>query len=794
MEENNYTIRGNASQGILEKISFLILFAVAFLVPIFFLPVSFISVQFGTSLLFGFGVIVATLVYIVLALVSGSVDMPKPIKTLISVFVVVPVFYILAGIANGFYRMAFLGYTFDISTVGFIVLGFIFMFLVSLLFKNKERIFYSYLSFLVASLLVFLFVVLRMIFGVKFMSFGLFDQITSTVIGSWNNISIFFGVCAILSLITYEMLNVSRVIKVLLSLAILASLFFLALVNFGSVWIIMAICSMLFIVYSVSNKQSDVVISSTWKEKILRIPLYSALFFIISVVFAVSGSSIGGYLSNKLNISNFEVRPSLSLTLEITRNTLKSHPLFGSGPNTFATQWQSFRPDSITTTDFWDTNFAYGIGLIPTFAVTTGILGVLSWLLFFGFYIYFGIKFIFVRVEDQFMKYLIVSSFFASIFLWIMAWIYIPSTVIFILSFFFTGLFFASLYITNLIPLTPYTFSYNPKVGFVSSLVLVTIFFGVSALGFGLYKNSKSLWYFQKSSYALNTSGDITGSEGYMLKAIETVPYDVYYRALTEIRLAKLNAIASQDQKQTKLEDIQKQFSDALPDTISAGKAAVNADSKNYLNWISLGRIYETLVPYKIEGAYNSAQGAYTEALRYNPKNPGIMMLFARLAVANNDIKSARNFVMQAIQAKNNYLDAYFLLSQIEVADNNLRGAIDSVTAASIIDPTNSAVFFQLGLLKYNLKDFNGAIEALEKSIKLVPDYANAKYFLGLSYESVGEHEKAITQFTELKTTNPDNKELDAILENLVAGKPIFTDAKETKPEKASQLPVKEQR
>ena len=145
-----------------------------------------------------------------------------------------------------------------------------------------------------------------------------------------------------------------------------------------------------------------------------------------------------------------------------------------------------------------------------------------------------------------------------------------------------------------------------------------------------------------------------------------------------------------------------------------------------------------------------------------------------------------------AIKMKSDYLDAHFLLSQIEVADNNLSAAIKSVTSASVIDPTNSATFFQLGLLKYNIKDFSGAINSLEKAIKISPDYANAKYFLGLSYESIGDRAKAIGLFEDIKLTNPDNQELDSILVNLKAGKPIFNNTTETKPEKGKTLPVKE--
>lgn len=793
MEENytNTEIVSTNKKGVFEKISFIVLFIVSFIIPVFFMPLSFISTQFGSSLLFGFGVVLSTLVMIVSTLISGTIELPKPKKYIIGSMALVPVVYILAGIANGFSRMSFLGYTFDISTAGFVILSFLFLFLVSTLFKNEKRIFYSYIAFVASSLILFLFVVARMIFGVKFLSFGMFNELTSTMVGNWNNVGIFFGIGAILSLITYQMLNISRFLKVVLTVALLASLFFLALVNFGTVWIIVAVCSLLFVLYGVFNKEQHDIAPSSLKDKILRIPLYPTIVLIISVIFVIWGSTLGAFLSNKFNVTNLDVRPSFSVTVDIARNTLKSQPLFGSGPNSFVTQWLSYKPNDIVNTVFWNTDFTYGIGLIPTFAVTTGIIGLLSWIIFLGFYLYLGMKSLFTKYEDSFLKYLVASSFFVSLYLWIMACVYVPSVVVFVLTFFFTGLFFASTYLAHVVETYSYKFSNSPRSGFLSSFILVVLFIGVGSLGYGLFRNSESLWYFQKSSYTLNATGDITLAETYMLKAIGVVPYDVYYRSLSEIELYKLNAVLSQDPKKVKVEDIQKQSNTVLSDAITAGLNARNVDPINYLNWVALGRVYESAVPMKIEGAYNSAQFSYSEALRRNPQNPGIYLMFARLEVANGDLKKAKTYALSAIQAKQNYLDAYFLLSQIEVADKNLKGAIDSVTVASVINPNDPSIFFQLGLLKYNDLDFKGAIESLQKSLTLSPDYANAKYFLGLSYEITKEHEKAIAQFEDLKKTNPDNAEVTTILEKLKAGKQIFT-TEEAKPETRSALPVKE--
>ena len=792
--EENITYVEVRKGTLFDKTSFWILLLVTFLVPVFFMPVAFISTQFGTSLLFAFGVILALLVYIIAALFYGELSLPSPAKWVLGVTALVPLVYTLAGIANGFSRMSFFGYTFDISTVGFMVLGFAYLFMVSLLFRNSNRIFYSYFAFVLSAIILSLFLLIRIIFGEGVLSFGLFTTLTSSMVGSWNNVGIFFGITAILSLLTYEMVKVSKVMKWLLLVALVFSLLFLALVNFDTLWTIVAITSFLFMLYSTYNSQVFSFGQLSIKERFSKIPRCTAVVFLVSVVFVIWGGYIGSFLSNALNVTNVEVRPTLSVTLDIARKTIMSRPLFGSGPNTFTTQWLTWKPDDIVSTIFWNTDFANGIGLIPTFAVTTGIVGVLSWLLFLGFYIYLGVKSIFVKIEDNFSKYLLTSSFFISVYLWFMTFMYMPSTVIFILTLFFTGLFFASVYMNGIIKVETKTFSLNPKTGFVSSLVLVGVFLACITLGYGLYKNSESLWYFQKSSYALNTGNDVNLSEQYMLKAISSVPNDVYYRALSEIEIIKLNQILSQDPKTVKAEDAQKQFSDTLTSAIKAGIAAKDADQNNYLNWIALGRVYEAVsIPeLKVEGAYESAQFAYGEALRYNPKNPGIFILYSRLAATKKDLKAAKNYALQAIQLKRNYIDAYFLLSQLEVEDNNLKGAIESVTAASVIDPTNSGVFFQLGLLKYNSNDFDGAIEALEKAIEITPNYANAKYFLGLTYEKNGEHSKAIKEFEELKITNPDSEEVATILANLKAGRNVFANEETANAEKSKTLPVKE--
>lgn len=782
--------------ALLNKVSFWILLVVTALLPVFFLPASFLSTQFGTSLLFSFGVIVSAILYIVSGIKNGSLDLPKPARYVLGFLALVPIAYTLAGISNGFNRMAFFGYTFDISTVGFVLLSFVYMFLVSVLFSDRQKIVKGYMAFSLSAVLFGLFVIVRLVSSGKALSFGLFPSTTSSMLGSWNNVAILFAVSALLSLITLEMnRGLSKILKIMLWVGLVVSMFFVALVNFAAVWVILGLVSFLFILFRMFSLYSENdMVPISWAKRLLKAPKISVAIFVLSIIFYIGSASFGLFLANKFSATSVEVRPSFGSTMEIAKNTIREKPLFGTGPNTFVTQWLTYKPADIVTTVFWNTDFTNGIGLLPTFAVTTGVIGILSWLLFLGFYLYLGIKSIFVRQEDGSNRYIVITTFFVSLFMWATHLVYVPSTSIFVLTFFFTGLFFASIYTSGIIPVVNRKFNLNARQGFVSSVVMVASLVAVVGLGYGLFRNSLSLWYFQKSSYALNTNNDSKGAENYMLKAIVAVPNDIYYRSLSEIQIFKLNEVLAQDTKVVKSEDIQKQFNDGLVNAITAAKSSVDMDSANYLNWVSLGRVYDAVsIPQiNITGAYESAQLAYIEALKRNPKNPGILMLLARLSATRNDLKQAEAYAQQAIQIKNNYLDAYFLLSQIEVANGNIAGAIKSVTSASVIDPTNPAIFFQLGLLKYNQQDFKGAIEPLEKATTMTPDYANAKFFLGLSYEATGSRDKAIKQFEDLAVSNPDSKEVTALLENLKAGKPIFTDASNAKPEKGKELPVKE--
>jgi tetratricopeptide (TPR) repeat protein len=238
-------------------------------------------------------------------------------------------------------------------------------------------------------------------------------------------------------------------------------------------------------------------------------------------------------------------------------------------------------------------------------------------------------------------------------------------------------------------------------------------------------------------------------------------------------------------------ETLKTQFQAFFGRATAAAQAAINLDRTNAQNWITIGQVYQAVVPLSIPGAYENAKQAYQEAKKRSPLNPGIELILARLDVDKKDTASARLHIEEALKLKPNYTEAVFLLSQIEVSEGNIAKAITRVENAATLDPNNSNLFFQLGLLKYNNKDWEGAVSAFERSVIINPSSLNTHYFLGLAYDKAGNTALALKQFKALATQVKDNESLNKIIANLEAGRPAIETVEPT-PEKSKDLPVKE--
>ena len=211
------------------------------------------------------------------------------------------------------------------------------------------------------------------------MDFGIFQTITSTILGNWNDFGIYAGIIAILSYSAIRLITLNKLSKGLLIALLVLSGLVLFIVNSPVIWSCLALSMFAMAVY----EYSATVREGKWFVRIWNgLPIFTVIILIISVILAWKGDSIARPVVVKMKAENTEVSLPWQLSVDVIGGTIKEYPLFGSGPNRFLQQYLKNKPIVVNPTQFWDMEFGSAFGLIPTFFVTQGLVGGVLWIIF----------------------------------------------------------------------------------------------------------------------------------------------------------------------------------------------------------------------------------------------------------------------------------------------------------------------------------------------------------------------------------------------------------------------------
>lgn len=744
-----------------EKISFVLFVASVFLLMVGFLPASFgVSVEVVKRISFISLTILSFFFFLLAKLEEGVVVLPKN-KIIFAGFGVLLATGLSTIFSDSIFT-SFSGLALDVDTFFFVVILFLSLFLSSIFFQDSGRAFYFYLTFAIGALLVFGVDILNMFFG--FLPAGKIGNL----IGKVNDMGVVWGLLLIISVLALETESLFSKLKKPLILLASVSVIGLIFVNFDLLWMLLAgVLLVLFVLSLFINgpfgyfSNADRIVSNK-KSIIVRASFISLA---VVVVCLLSVNTIGSLLV-KLDLNQTEVRPSWSSTWEVAKSTLAESPVFGSGPNTFSGQWVKFKPADVNESIFWNTDFNVGVGRLPTYVVTVGGLGSVAWMIFLGMFVFYGIKSLFSPSVDELRKFFLSTSFVSALYLWIVSIIYVPDTVVFSFAFIFTGLMVGLMTGDDISKKYQFDFSLNPKAGFVSIVVIIFLIVGTVTSGYYSYKELAAIYNFQKGSYLVNTNGDVEGSIKRVATAVSFAPKDVYYRALSELYILSIrNLFSSKGLSQAELGT---RFDSLLSSAVDSARKATEYNESNYLNWVSLGFIGESVVTLKtVEGAYDLALASYDKVAKLNPLSPISDLRLARLELANSNPRKAKIHLENSLAKKQNFTEALFLLSQIDADRGNIKEAIKKADQAVLFSPNETGLLFHQGFLKYLNKDYQGSVFALERAVSLNPKYSNARYFLGLSYSYLDQGKKALEQFREIQVLNPENEEIKKIISNL---------------------------
>ena len=802
----------------------LVIFAA--LAPIFFLPLTALPVAANKEVLIFVLILVAFAALLGRILIEGRIRYPGHLLTA-SLLVLV-----LVWGASSFFSVnqigSLIGPWATPDSFAAMLLFALLVFSIVMTF-DRHDIIVSLLAFL-ASLSILGLLELLQLMKVFVLPFSFTQNATWNPVGSVNDLGaiLAFGLILAAGLMSSADLSKGdtfyKLLKKFLGISVAILLLNLIIIDFWAIWIGLALAMVFLIGFlsaglthpspPLSGREQD---SSPDNGRLGRVSsdftpgLHLAYFqkawlpsliFLVSLLLLFIPSPLSKFIQTPAEVSvNFKA------TLDVARENLKAgHYLLGSGPNTFGSIFNLYKPDGINQTIFWSTVFSSGASAVASWAGTVGVFGVLSLLFLIVSFIWTGISGAAMRDSSRgIMNVASQSIFVAVIFMFAMWFLYVASITLMVFTFWGIGLFLAALLGTSDVLIRTSNvhkfafkelliFTSAPKT-FIFSLLIVALMIGAAVGVYFEVNRYAAEVYFGKAITLSTSSGQAANDEVIknLNRATEFWSYDErYFQSLAQATFFKLNALLA---NQNIAQDVLRaQFQNITTNSIIFAQKAAALNPQNPFNALLLGSIYENLIPFT-SGASDFALSSYGKAVTLDPKNPSNYFVIGRVNVALADLALARGLgeeaginleksagnLERAIALKQDYAPARFLIVQVYDRQGKLPDAVKRAEELVILNNQDTGALFQLGFLYYKAGRFDDSKIVFERTVSLAPNYSNARYFLGLIYdreavgaasaEATAAKAKAIEEFRKISELNPDNGEVKQILVNLKAGK-----------------------
>lgn len=757
--------------GTFFKIARMLLLGLLLVLPIWFLPLTTFPAEMGKVLLVTMLGLLAFIAWIASGLQDGKVKIIQ--SSILWAFGLFWISWAIAGVFSISIYQSFIGAGHEGTTVTVLFAGGLLAFLVSSVTSERPELMKGLFATLIAGSLVLLFFFLRSVLNIPIFGTRAFNPI-----GTWSGLGVFFGSLAAL---TFPLLRLPKNLLVRhIALGVfIAALVGMFIVNYIWAWVGVGILALIFFaLYFSAGERKSLIFSLS-------------LFLVIAATLIVLASpqidGLSGYFGRPLQVS-----PSSQGTFTVLKDVIAQSPIFGFGPNTFGFAWESFRPDGISTTPFWRTQFTSGSSLALTIFVEGGILSGILLLLFVGTFLVMGVRAIvgaFYADETYWEKDIVLGFFSSTLFLLFMWFVSPINTSLLLVTFIMLGLFVASAHRVGVGKARDINFFRSAQEGFIASLTTIIL---VIVSVYGLY--------FSTSRYVAETlyrSGVENFQEnGQTAEAISKVTEAKnlyggnakYSRSLAELYVVQMQrALSATD---ITPEEARASFQGALQEGIRNGQEATEIEPALAANWEVLGRVYTAALPV-VSGAIDFVVKNYEDAIVRSPQDPALydalaaarttnIGLLVQSGAAQSDISTERvraiDELEKALLIKSDYAPAHFKLANLYSAEGRRNEAIERASTAFALAPNDVGAAFQLGVLHYQGQNFAAARTPLEKAVSINTNYSNARYFLGLIEDRQGNKEAAIAQFEHIIKLNPGNNEVVQIVDNLKNGLRALTD------------------
>lgn len=386
--------------------------------------------------------------------------------------------------------------------------------------------------------------------------------------------------------------------------------------------------------------------------------LKSGLLAISFALILVATGTLGYRLFVSPDPSTKPVFLSQSVGWAIALESLKISPLFGTGPNTFFSNFTRFRPLSYNLSPNWALRFATSSNNYLQIISTLGLLGIVS----FGFLGY--------RIYTTFTKS---SQSVTPLPLATLA----AAASIMITYLFLPGYFIQTAYLVVFLTLTTLALkisgsslihesnidivatSKTRKSPLLPYITLILVILITIPTGYLTVRAYAAEVLFQKAlTAAANNDGKATYDT--LIKAISTNPYrDTYRIAYSQTNLLLANGLASQ---QNLTDTDRNTITQLVQQAIREAKNAVALNPTKVTNLENLAGVYRNLLNFA-QGADAWTVASYQQAAALDPINPNLRIALGGVYFAQKNWTDAIRLFQSAVDLKPDLANAHYNLA-----------------------------------------------------------------------------------------------------------------------------------
>jgi Tfp pilus assembly protein PilF len=780
-----------------EKISKITLYLLVFLLPLFFLPWTSNVLNFNKQALLVFLVFISSFAWLLRILISGRFSFSFSwLHIPLLVFFLV---FLLSTLFSLYPYGSFWGWPLSVGASFLTVLCFVLLYFLITNIFNKEEVFHLIIYLIFSSFLALLFGAFQL-FGKFIFPFAFSKSPAFNTIGSTGSLAVLAAV--FLPLLTLLIIKTKKkLLKIFFGTAIFLDIFLLVLINFFIAWWLVIISAVLTITLIAQKRD---IIDNRW----LILPMF---FLAIALLFVFLKFRLPG-------TPRFpsEVFLNQKASANIAWQALKEKPVFGSGPGTFLSDFTKHKDAGFNKSQLWNIRFNKAGSEFFNVLSTTGLLGAFSFLVLIGLFIFLAVRVLFIERKKEKKQGLARAKKTAEEdakeengeFFWVLAAGLLVSFLVltagfFLYNFNFSLYFVYFFFLAAFLALASSKQEFSLRPSSLSTLIFTFMFTLFFVFGLGIFileaQRYAAAVDYQKGLDAWR-KGDTKEAVSYVEKAARiNAKVDLYWRQLSQFYIQRLKEVARD--KSLSEDEANRWIQLYINNSVNSAKAAVEANPYNVANWSVRAYTYQNLIG-MVGGVEDWAAKSYQSALNLEPLNPYFptqegLVYVQQASLLPRDKKSEKIKILEkakgrfekAIELKSDYAPAHFQLAMVYQAEGKAKEAIERLEATKRIAPFDIGLAFQLGLTYYQNKNYQKAKTEFERAVSINSNYSNALYFLGLVYNKLGLVSKAIEQFEKVAELNPDNRQVEKILENLKSGKNIFEGLVQKQP---PEVPIKE--